>query len=101
MLVLETLEHAQARGARVYAELAGYGATSDAYHPTQPAPAHEGGQRSMRLALEDAGLAPADIGYINAHGTGTDIGDVAGDGGGRGACSANAAARWPSPRPSR
>jgi 3-oxoacyl-[acyl-carrier-protein] synthase II len=76
MLVLETWEQARARGAKVYAELTGYGASSDAYHVTQPAPAHEGAQRSMRLALEDARLAPSDIGYINAHGTSTDLGDV-------------------------
>ncbi|WP_370459138.1 beta-ketoacyl-ACP synthase II [Aggregicoccus sp. 17bor-14] len=76
VMVLESLEHAQARGARIYAELVGYGASSDANHPTSPAPAHEGGQRAMRLALEDAGLRPQDIGYLNAHGTGTDIGDA-------------------------
>lgn len=76
MLVLETWEHARERGAKMYAELSGYGASSDAYHVTQPAPEHEGAQRSMRLALADAGLKPADIGYINAHGTSTDIGDV-------------------------
>lgn len=76
MLVLETWEHARERGAKVYAELSGYGASSDAYHPTTPAPEHEGAQRSMRLALADAGLKPSDIGYINAHGTSTDVGDV-------------------------
>ncbi|WNG17424.1 beta-ketoacyl-ACP synthase II [Cystobacter fuscus] len=76
MLVLETWEHARARGAKVYAELSGYGASSDAYHVTHPAPGHEGAQRSMRLALADARLTPSDIGYINAHGTSTDVGDV-------------------------
>ncbi|SEL45426.1 3-oxoacyl-[acyl-carrier-protein] synthase II [Stigmatella aurantiaca] len=76
MLVLETWDRARSRGAKVYAELTGYGASSDAYHVTQPAPGHEGAQRSMRLALEDARLGPSDIGYINAHGTSTDLGDV-------------------------
>jgi 3-oxoacyl-[acyl-carrier-protein] synthase II len=75
ILVLESLEHARARGARVWAELSGYAATSDAHHVTSPAPAHEGGQRCMRLALADAALQPADVGYLNAHGTSTEVGD--------------------------
>ncbi|MFO8060445.1 MAG: beta-ketoacyl-ACP synthase II [Bacillota bacterium] len=76
-LVLETLQHAEARGAEVLGELLGYAATNDAYHVTAPLPSGEGGARSMSLAIRDAGLTPDDIDYINAHGTGTPSGDVA------------------------
>jgi 3-oxoacyl-[acyl-carrier-protein] synthase II len=77
ILVLESEEHALARGARVHAVLAGYGAGADAFHLTAPTDNHEGAQRTMRAALSDAGLAPADIGYINAHATSTPLGDIA------------------------
>jgi 3-oxoacyl-[acyl-carrier-protein] synthase II len=74
-LVLEELEFAKARGARILAELGGYGATADAYHVTAPPEGAEGAVRAMRMALEDAGLAPSDIGYVNAHGTSTQAND--------------------------
>ncbi len=75
VLVLEAEEHARARGARILAEVAGYGATSDAYHITQPDEQGAGSTRAMRRALAEAGLQPDDIGYINAHGTSTSLND--------------------------
>ena len=77
VLLLEDLEHAKARGAKVYCEMRGYGNTADANHMTAPAPMGEGAARCMRMALRSAGLNPSDIDYINAHGTSTPQGDVA------------------------
>jgi 3-oxoacyl-[acyl-carrier-protein] synthase II len=77
VVVLESLEHAQRRGAAIYAEVIGYGSAADAYHMVQPPENGEGGARAMRRALADAGIEPAAVGYINAHGTSTPQGDIA------------------------
>jgi 3-oxoacyl-[acyl-carrier-protein] synthase II len=77
MLVLESLEHAMARGAEVYAEVSGYGMTNDAYHMLAPLPGGEQAARAIRLAMAEAGIAPADVDYVNAHASATQLGDRA------------------------
>ncbi len=75
ILVLEELEHAKARGAKIYGEIVGYGTNSDAYHMTAPLPDGSGAAKAMKLAMEEAGITPEQVGYINAHGTGTHAND--------------------------
>ena len=76
ILLIEKLEHARARNAPIYCEIVGYGLTADAYHMTSPLPEGEGAARCMRMAMEKAGVTPADVDYVNAHGTSTGVGDI-------------------------
>lgn len=76
MMILEELEHAKARGAKIYAEVVGYGSTCDAYHITSPEPTGKGAATAMKLAIQDAGITPQEVSYINAHGTGTPYNDL-------------------------
>jgi 3-oxoacyl-[acyl-carrier-protein] synthase II len=77
VLILETLEHAVDRGAKIYGEVLGYGMSADAHHMTQPAPGGEGAMRAIAHCLQDGGIDPSTVGYVNAHGTSTPHGDIA------------------------